>query len=77
MQYKILDSTRLNDAYDPLAGISKQHDAEMKIKRANLSTSLQAMVREHMKKGWRPLGGVGSWGGEAQPPEFYQAMVKD
>ena len=64
MQYKILDSTRLNtDAGDPDNPIGP--------------TSLQTLVREHIEKGWRPLGGVGSWGGEAQTPEFYQAMVKD
>ncbi len=43
----------------------------------NWESALDLMVREHIKKGWKPLGGPGSWGGEAQPPQFYQAMVKD
>jgi len=81
MQYKILESTRLNTdgdgdpAFIPeyLVGTAKGYES---IKGKGV-TSLQTMVREHMKEGWKPLGGGGSWGGEAQPPQFYQAMVKD
>ncbi len=81
MQYKILESTRLNtdgdaDPYtipEHLAGTAEGYES---IEGKGV-TSLQTMVREHIKKGWKPLGGPGSWGGEAQPPQFYQALIKN
>ena len=55
--------------------IPEEHQIKYKIVEGGSVYQLEVAVRNEIKNGWRPFGGVAVDGGY-RPPSFFQAMVK-